>query len=197
MVKLEDYAHLIPGESSEKDKVERLRNGFSRLTPREIEILNLRLGLDGSPKKNNYRTSESLNLTGEYTSFAYHRALKRIINPVGEIKSKFDSLPLVIHDSPMTPYDVLDKKEQVESLLEVISSLDKIEIEVLYARGYFEGDAKKSLRKIGKEYGLQHESIRNIENRAIKKICQAFEGFDKYRSSNVKRVHFSLDDNEK
>lgn len=72
-------------------------------------------------------------------------------------------------DAP-TPYQELEEKTQVELLQMFIGHLDPREIQVLRYRFGLDGGPEKTLEEVGQKFRITRERIRQIQNKALKKL---------------------------
>jgi RNA polymerase primary sigma factor len=78
-------------------------------------------------------------------------------------------------DSPHPDEVVLDEME-LETLHELISSIDEREARILQLRFGLNSDSPQTLSEVGEEVGLSRERVRQLEMHAIKRLRKAFTG---------------------
>lgn len=77
---------------------------------------------------------------------------------------------LVADTSIKSPDDKLDNEFLAKALLDTLLTLEEKEQEILIARFGLKGTRAKTLEEIGLEYGVSKERIRQIEQKALKKL---------------------------
>ena len=68
------------------------------------------------------------------------------------------------------PEEVIFQNDRRNSILKIFDSLDDREKEVIMMRFGFDDDESKTLEMIGEKLGLSHERVRQIEERALRKL---------------------------
>lgn len=68
------------------------------------------------------------------------------------------------------PEEIVFQNDRRNSILKIFSSLDDREKEVIMMRFGFDDDESKTLEMIGEKLGLSHERVRQIEERALRKL---------------------------
>ena len=77
---------------------------------------------------------------------------------------------LVADDSAENPIDSIYQEEVTKKVNDVLSTLDRREVDILRRRYGIGRKSPQTLDEIGKEYGLSKERIRQIEETALKKL---------------------------
>jgi RNA polymerase primary sigma factor len=77
---------------------------------------------------------------------------------------------LVADENNESPLEELFKEEITLKVREVLTTLDEREAEVLTMRYGLGGSKAKTLEEIGKHFGLTKERIRQIEDKALRKL---------------------------
>ena len=68
------------------------------------------------------------------------------------------------------PDEEAEHKEQLEKMLGLLSNLDEKEERIIRLKYGLNGEKPKTLKKIGEEFGLSRERVRQIEERALEKL---------------------------
>lgn len=68
------------------------------------------------------------------------------------------------------PEEVIFQNDRRNSILKIFDSLDDREKEVIMMRFGFDDDESKTLEMIGEKLGLSHERVRQIEEKALRKL---------------------------
>ena len=89
--------------------------------------------------------------------------------PVGEEKET-KLLEFIPDDTALTPENQICAKMNHELCSQLLETLRPRECEILKLRIGWDDDKERTLEEIGKMYGLTRERIRQIENRAIRKL---------------------------
>lgn len=89
--------------------------------------------------------------------------------PIGDEKNS-NTIGDFIEDEDALLDDIVAQSMLKEQLLEIINSLNEREKKVLKLRFGLEDGRARSYREIGEEFNLTHESIRQIEVKALKKL---------------------------
>jgi RNA polymerase primary sigma factor len=71
-----------------------------------------------------------------------------------------------------TPYELLERKTDAQTLRELLSEMPKREAAILRLRFGVNGGEKKPLEEIGRKFGVTRERIRQIQNAALKRMRQ-------------------------
>ena len=77
---------------------------------------------------------------------------------------------LIADDSIEAPEKELIYEEQTKAISSVLATLDKREADIIARRYGLSGRKAQTLEEVGKDYGLTKERIRQIEERAMKKL---------------------------
>lgn len=96
-------------------------------------------------------------------------SLDRIVN-YGDSKRDDETLGDIVFDSGFLIEDMIQKKYDFEKfLIYMKEALTEKELDILLKRsGCF--DERMTLQEIGDEYGINRERVRQIEQKAIKKL---------------------------
>lgn len=113
--------------------------------------------------------AESLGWTEEYTAKVASFAEQKVISletPIGpDAKGKiFDIIP----DSVPTPEDVVMKTNAVDTVHEVLEKIQDDRLRDIIERRFGFSGTEETLQKIGEDYDLTRERIRQLENKAIR-----------------------------
>ena len=77
---------------------------------------------------------------------------------------------LIADESIESPIEEIHRAEVSKKIIEVLSTLEVREADVLRRRYGIGGMRPQTLDEVGQEYGLSKERIRQIEERALKKL---------------------------
>ena len=77
-----------------------------------------------------------------------------------------------------TPYEQLEEKTNNALVHEMIGTLDAREQAILRQRFGLDGDDRKTLEKIGEQFGVTRERIRQIEEIALRKLRKRLQELD-------------------
>jgi RNA polymerase primary sigma factor len=109
-----------------------------------------------------------INYIGLYHKFIQISSLDL---PVGE-EEETPLLDLIPDEGTLSVEEIVERDELKELINEAISTLKPREQEIIKLRFGFEDGVTKTLEEIGKEYGVTRERIRQIEEKALRKLGQ-------------------------
>lgn len=77
---------------------------------------------------------------------------------------------LIPEEESLRPDMTLDEREKKESIVSALKKLNPREREIIINRFDLNGKGKKTLEKLGQEYNVTRERVRQIENKALAKL---------------------------
>ena len=77
---------------------------------------------------------------------------------------------LVADEEDYSPIETIHREEVSAKIATILTTLDSREAEVLTLRFGLNGKAPKTLEEVGKHFNLTKERIRQIEQKALKKL---------------------------
>ena len=90
------------------------------------------------------------------------------------------TLGMVLEDKEtLRPDEIVLSEMERQKLHRMIESIDEREARILSLRYGLEHDPPKTLNEIGKELDLSRERVRQLENRALKRLKDIFEAEDR------------------
>lgn len=91
----------------------------------------------------------------------------------GENKTTYGD---IIEDvNALTPYDIMNKQEQIEIMMEVVSRLDEQKKDIIMAQCFCAPEDKINLSQLGDKYGVSAERIRQIKEETLNWIREEIE----------------------
>ena len=77
---------------------------------------------------------------------------------------------LIPEEESLRPDMSLDEREKKQSIVSALKKLNSREREIIVNRFDLDGKGKKTLEKLGEEYNVTRERVRQIENKALAKL---------------------------
>lgn len=77
---------------------------------------------------------------------------------------------IIEDDNAENPFKVLEHKDLLAKLPELLSILDERERAIIYYRYALDGGKEKTLEQVGKKFNITRERIRQLQNLALKKM---------------------------
>lgn len=77
---------------------------------------------------------------------------------------------IIEDDNAENPFKVLEHKDLLAKLPELLSILDDRERAIIYYRYALDGGKEKTLEQVGKKFNITRERIRQLQNLALKKM---------------------------
>ena len=151
----------------------KLKDELQKLSPRERDVMNLRLGLDDGRPRTREEIGQLFGVTKEDILQVEKRALDKseVITKETAIAFAYNSLKnciLVERDWDISSFDYEKFRNDINEILS--EDFSGNEIKVLNLRfGLIDG-YQKTLRKIGEEMNLSGERIRQIEGKVLRKL---------------------------
>lgn len=95
-----------------------------------------------------------------------------IDKPVGEDSKLLD---LIEAESPDTAHEMSEEREMRQHIEDMLATLSYTEREVLRLRFGLDADRRYTLEEVGKIFGLTRERIRQIEQKALRRLKESFQ----------------------
>ncbi len=94
-------------------------------------------------------------------------------------------------DGVLTPYDELVRKTTIEGLTDLFRVLNQREIRILSVRFALNGGEAQTLEKVGLQFGVTRERIRQIQQGALEKLKNRSNLMEKGRVFNGRACRYS------
>ncbi len=94
-------------------------------------------------------------------------------------------------DGVLTPYDALVRKTTIEGLTDLFRVLNQREITILTYRFALKGGEAQTLEKVGLQFGVTRERIRQIQQGALEKLKNRSNLMEKSRVFNGRACRYS------
>lgn len=88
-----------------------------------------------------------------------------------------------------SPYETVENKSLVDELNTLLDYLQPREADILRKRFGMDHDTPKTLEEVSQELKITRERVRQIQNKALKKMREAIEDFERQRSKEEVKVY--------